>query len=190
MFHRSILLAATALLAAGASAQPAPTPPVAPPIPQPGAAEPMTQPKPPNIASEPTGGKKDEKWDVSARHGPGHDVPIDTTSGTWMNLDVSPDGREIAFDLLGDIYTIPITGGEAHPLLTGNAWEMQPRYSPNGREIAFTSDRGGGDNIWVVNRDGSSPHAITKETFRLLNGPAWTPDGNFIVARTHFTSAR
>jgi Tol biopolymer transport system component len=190
MFHRSILLAATALLAAGASAQPAPTPPVAPPIPQPGAAEPMTQPKPPNIASEPTGGKKDEKWDVSARHGPGHDVPIDTTSGTWMNLDVSPDGREIAFDLLGDIYTIPITGGEAHPLLTGNAWEMQPRYSPNGREIAFTSDRGGGDNIWVVNRDGSSPHAITKETFRLLNGPAWTPDGNFIVARKHFTSAR
>ena len=96
----------------------------------------MTQPKPPNIASEPTGGKKDEKWDVSARHGPGHDVPIDTTSGTWMNLDVSPDGREIAFDLLGDIYTIPITGGEAHPLLTGNAWETQPRYSPNGREIA------------------------------------------------------
>ena len=190
MLHRSILLAATALLAAGVYAQPAPTPPVAPPIPQPGAAEPMTQAKPPGIPSEPTGGKKEQKWDVSARHGPGHDVPIDTTSGTWMNLDVSPDGREIAFDLLGDIYTMPINGGEAHPLLTGNAWEMQPRYSPNGREIAFTSDRGGGDNIWVVNRDGSNPHAITKETFRLLNGPVWSPDGNFIVARKHFTSSR
>ena len=67
---------------------------------------------------------------------------------------------------------------------------MQPRYSPSGTEIAFTSDRGGGDNIWVMNRDGSNPRAITKETFRLLNRPDWTPDGNFIVARKHFTSAR
>ena len=67
---------------------------------------------------------------------------------------------------------------------------MQPRYSPSGTEIAFTSDRGGGDNIWVMNRDGSGARAITKETFRLLNGPDWTPDGNFIVARKHFTSRR
>src|SRR4051794_13809540 len=190
MLHRPLLLAATAVLAVGAFAQPAPTPPVAPPVPQPGAAEPMTQAKPANIPSAPTGGKDEQKWDVNARHGPGHDVPIDTTSGTWMNLDVSPDGQEIAFDLLGDIYVMPITGGEARPLATGNAWEMQPRYSPNGREIAFTSDRGGGDNIWVMNRDGTAPRAITKETFRLLNGPAWSPDGNFIVARKHFTSSR
>jgi imidazolonepropionase-like amidohydrolase/Tol biopolymer transport system component len=192
MLNRSILLAATALLATGAIAQPAPTPPVAPPIPQPGAAEPMTQAKPEGIAPAPTGGDKKEgpKWDVNARHGPGHDAQIDTTEGTWMNLDVSPDGREIAFDLLGDIYVVPITGGEARPLATGNAWDMQPRYSPNGREIAFTSDRGGGDNIWVMNRDGTAPRAITKETFRLLNGADWSPDGNFLVARKHFTSAR
>ncbi|NUR45458.1 MAG: amidohydrolase, partial [Sphingomonas sp.] len=190
MTLRFTLLAATCLFAAGAIAQPAPTPPVAPPVPQPGAAEPMMQAKPPGIASSPEGGKKEQKWDVSARHGPGHDVTIDTTEGTWMNLDVSPDGREIVFDLLGDIYVMPIGGGEARAIATGNAWDMQPRYSPNGREIAFTSDRGGGDNIWVMNRDGSSPHAITKETFRLLNGPEWTPDGNFIVARKHFTSSR
>src|SRR5689334_24819630 len=118
MLHRPILLAATAMLAVGAYAQPAPTPPVAPPIPEPGAAEPMTQAKPPGIPAQPSGGKKEEKWDVSAHHGPGHDVPIDVTQGTWMNLDVSPDGREIAFDLLGDIYTVPITGGEARALLT------------------------------------------------------------------------
>src|SRR4051794_29268731 len=190
MLRRSILLAATALFAAGAHAQPAPTPPVAPPVPQPGAAEPMMQPRPEGIPSAPAGGKKDQKWDVNARHGPGHDVSLDVTEGTWMNLDVSPDGREIAFDLLGDIYVMPIGGGEARAIATGNAWDMQPRYSPSGAEIAFTSDRGGGDNIWVMNRDSSSPHAITKETFRLLNGPEWTPDGNFIVARKHFTSSR
>ena len=134
--------------------------------------------------------RKTEKWDVNARHGPGRDVAIDTRRGTWMSLDVSPDGREIAFDLLGDLYVIPIEGGEARAISTGHAWDMQPRYSPDGQEIAFTSDRGGGDNIWTIRRDGSAPRQITKEDFRLLNQADWTPDGNFIVARKHFTSAR
>ena len=151
----------------------------------------MTQPQPPGIAPAPgTEGKKEAKWDVSARHASGHDAQIDTRTGTWMSLDVSPDGREVAFDLLGDIYVLPIEGGEARAILTGNAWEMQPRYSPDGQEIAFTSDRGGGDNIWTVRRDGSGPRQITKEDFRLLNQADWSPDGNFIVARKHFTSSR
>ena len=76
-----------------------------------------------------------------------------------MNLDVSPDGKEIAFDLLGDLYTIPIAGGEARALTHDVAWEMQPRYSPDGKTIAFTTDRGGGDNIWIMNRDGTHPRA-------------------------------
>ena len=58
--------------------------------------------------------KKDEaKWDVSNPPGEKHDVKIDTKTGIWMSLDVSPDGKTIAFDLLGDIYTMPIEGGEA-----------------------------------------------------------------------------
>ena len=117
-------------------------------------------------------------------------MPIDTRTGTWMSVDVSPDGREIAFDLLGDIYVMPIGGGEARAIATGHAWDMQPRYSPDGSEIAFTSDRGGGDNIWIMGRDGSNPRAITKESFRLLNQPEWTPDGAFVVARKHFTGTR
>ena len=190
MRHLTLFIGGSLLAASAALAQ-APTPPVAPPPPQPGQAEPITQPQPPGIAPSPgTEGKKADKWDVNVAHGPGRNVPIDTRTGTWMSLDVSPDGREIAFDLLGDLYVIPITGGEARPLSTGHAWEMQPRYSPDGSEIAFTSDRGGGDNIWTIRRDGSNPRQITKEDFRLLNQAEWTPDGNFIVARKHFTSSR
>ena len=102
--RRLAFLLASSLCASAAMAQPAPTPPVAPPPPQPGQAEPITQPQPPGIAPAPgTEGKKDEKWDVNAPHAAGRDVPIDTRRGTWMSLDVSPDGREIAFDRLGDI---------------------------------------------------------------------------------------
>jgi imidazolonepropionase-like amidohydrolase/Tol biopolymer transport system component len=190
MRHLSLLVGVS-LLAASASLAQAPTPPVAPPPPQPGQAEPLTQPQPPGIAPAPgTEGKKADKWDVNVAHATGRNVTIDTTRGTWMSLDISPDGREIAFDLLGDLYVIPITGGEARALSTGHAWDMQPRYSPDGSEIAFTSDRAGGDNIWTIRRDGSSPRQITKEDFRTLNQAEWTPDGNFIVARKHFTSAR
>lgn len=130
------------------------------------------------------------KWDVNAPPGPFKDVPIDTTTGTWMSVDVSPDGKEVLFDLLGDLYTVPISGGEAKSLTSGVAWDMQARYSPNGRWIAFTSDRGGGDNIWVMNRDGSDMRAVSKETFRLLSQPAWSPDSEYVVGRKHFTSGR
>ncbi len=129
-------------------------------------------------------------WDVSHPPGPKKITKINTTTGTWMNLDVSPDGKQIAFDLLGDLYTLPIEGGQAKRLTSGMAWDMQPRYSPDGRRVAFTSDRGGGDNIWVIDADGKNAKQVSKEGYRLLNNPAWTPDGQFIVARKHFTGGR
>ncbi len=134
--------------------------------------------------------KDKKKWDVNNPGGPGKDVAFTVNEGTWMNLDVSPDGKEIAFDLLGDIYTMPATGGTAKALRTGLAMEVQPRYSPDGKKILFTSDAGGGDNIWVMNTDGTKAHQVTKENFRLLNNAVWTPDGKYIVARKHFTSGR
>ena len=130
------------------------------------------------------------KWDVQAPPGPSRDIPLDVTEGTWMSLDVSPDGSQIVFDLLGDIYVMPIGGGEARAIASGVAWEMQPKYSPDGSRIAFTSDRAGGDNLWVMNHDGSEPTQVSKESFRLLSQPEWSPDGEFIVGRKHFTSAR
>jgi Tol biopolymer transport system component/imidazolonepropionase-like amidohydrolase len=135
--------------------------------------------------------KKDpKKWDVNNPEGNYKEVSFTTTEGTWMNVDVSPDGKEILFDLLGDIYTIPAAGGNAKLLRGGHAFEVQPRYSPDGKKILFTSDAGGGDNIWVMNRDGSKPFQVTRETFRLLNNAAWSPEGEYIVARKHFTSTR
>ncbi len=129
-----------------------------------------------------------KKWDVNNPGGPGKDVSFTVNEGTWMNLDVSPDGKEIAFDLLGDIYSMPVAGGQAKVLRQGMAYEVQPRYSPDGKKILFTSDAGGGDNIWMMNRDGSNARQITKENFRLLNNGVWTPDGKYIIARKHFTS--
>ena len=131
-----------------------------------------------------------KKWDVNNPEGNYKEVNFTATEGTWMNIDVSPDGKEIVFDLLGDIYTIPAAGGNAVILRGGHAFEVQPRYSPDGKKILFTSDAGGGDNIWVMNRDGSKATQVTKESFRLLNNAAWSPDGAYIVARKHFTSTR
>ena len=131
------------------------------------------------------------KWDVAAPPGlKVHQIGIDVTEGSWMNLDVSPDGRTIAFDLLGDIYTMPITGGTPVRIAAGLPHETQPRFSPDGKRIAFTSDRGGGDNIWIMNADGSDKRQLTKEDFRLLNQPSWSPDGRFIIAKKHFTTGR
>src|SRR5689334_14287884 len=137
--------------------------------------------------------KKDDKpkWDVSAPPGMvTRQINMITNEGTWMDVDVSPDGKLIAFDLLGDIYTMPIAGGLATRIAEGLAFEMQPQFSPDGKRIAFTSDRGGGDNIWLMNVDGSDKRQLTKEDFRLLNEPAWSPDGRFIAARKHFTTQR
>jgi imidazolonepropionase-like amidohydrolase/Tol biopolymer transport system component len=130
------------------------------------------------------------KWSVNKPQGEFTTTAIDVRSGTWMNVDLSPDGKTIVFDLLGDIYTMPASGGEATALMTDIAWQMQPRFSPDGNYIAFTSDEDGGDNLWIMNADGSDAKAVTTETFRLLNSPAWSPDGNYLVGRKHYTGTR
>jgi len=136
--------------------------------------------------------KENTEWDVA---NPGMDFNYKTHSfttdeGTWMNLDVSPNGQTIVFDMLGDIYTVPVSGGKAKVLRSGIPFEIQPRFSPDGSKISFTSDAGGGDNIWVMNADGTDAKQITKESFRLLNNAVWMADGNYLVARKHFTSGR
>ena len=134
--------------------------------------------------------KDEQKWQVDSPKGQFVDAAISVEQGTWMNIDVSPDGKTVVFDLLGDIYTMPMSGGTATKLTSDIAWQMQPRFSPDGKHIAFTSDQGGGDNIWIMDLNGENQHAVTDETFRLLNSPAWSPDGDYLVARKHFTASR
>ncbi|MBL1383247.1 MAG: PD40 domain-containing protein [Colwellia sp.] len=140
--------------------------------------------------AESTDKKDEQKWQVDSPKGQFVDAKISVEQGTWMNIDISPDGKTIVFDLLGDIYTMPMSGGTATQLTSDIAWQMQPRFSPDGKHIAFTSDQGGGDNIWVMDLNGENQSAVTNETFRLLNSPAWSPDGDFLVARKHFTASR
>jgi len=134
--------------------------------------------------------KEKAKWDVNHPPGEAYFADIDVSQGTWMNVDVSPDGKTIVFDLLGDLYLMPISGGEAKALTHTIAWEMQATFSPDGKRIAFTSDQGGGDNIWIMDIDGTNQTQVTKESFRLLNSPSWSPDGKYIAAKKHFTSRR
>lgn len=134
--------------------------------------------------------KDSKKWDVNNPPGKFTDFNFTTDEGTWMNLDVSPNGKTIAFDMMGDIYTIPISGGKAKTLKTGLSFDVQPRYSPDGKHILFTSDAGGGDNLWMMKSDGTDIKQITKEKFRLVNNGTWVDGSDYVIGRKHFTSQR
>ncbi|MFT4559305.1 MAG: imidazolonepropionase-like amidohydrolase/Tol biopolymer transport system component [Planctomycetaceae bacterium] len=144
--------------------------------------------------------KKEPKWSIETPPGPSSQQAIDVSEGTWISVDVHPSGKEIVFDLLGDLYVMPISGADGEErspekLTSGIAWDFQPRFSHDGNWIAFTSDRDGkdgksGDNIWIIERKTKELRQVTNEAFRLLNGPAWSSDDQYIVARKHFTSRR
>ena len=134
--------------------------------------------------------KEDSKWDITEPTGPTTEIAFETSEGTWISLDVSPDGRQIVFDLLGDIYLLPIGGGKATRITSGPAWDVQPAYSPDGNTIAYTSDRDGAENIWIMDANGSDPRKVTSEKDRILNNPVFTPDGQYIIARKHYRDTR
>lgn len=113
---------------------------------------------------------------------PGRKAEFTTSKGTWISLDVSPDGQTIVFDLLGDLYTLPISGGKATRLTSGLAYDAQPRFSPDGKRIVFLSDRSGGDNLWIISLDQKDTIQVTKGNDNAYFSPVWTPDGKYIVA--------
>ncbi|MBL4803172.1 MAG: PD40 domain-containing protein, partial [Emcibacter sp.] len=110
-------------------------------------------------------------------------VTFESDEGTWMSLDISPDGKAIIFDMLGDLYALDSAGGQARPLTSGMAFDTQPVFSPDGGKIAFVSDKSGAENIWTMAVNGTDLQQVTfQETERALFSPEWSADGKYIYA--------
>ncbi|HEY5658068.1 MAG TPA: hypothetical protein VIY27_09785, partial [Myxococcota bacterium] len=136
-------------------------------------------------AHAPSARSSEEAWDVTAARGSAQEIDFVTQEGTWMSVDVSPDGRWLVFDLLGHVYRVSVAGGDAECLTqeSGIALNYHPRFSPDGEWIAFVSDRGGQDNLWLMRADGSEARAVFLDETARVSQPAWTPDGASIAVR-------
>jgi Tol biopolymer transport system component len=124
----------------------------------------------------------DAAWDITNTGQPYRNISFTTTEGTWMSLDVSPDGKTIVFDLLGDIYSIPVTGGDTKLIHGGPAMQRTPSLSPDGRKLLYLSDASGAENAWMSNPDGSDARQITHETANLMMAVAWGADTETVAA--------
>ncbi|BBE35690.1 LpqB family beta-propeller domain-containing protein [Sphingosinicella microcystinivorans] len=114
---------------------------------------------------------------------PSRHIAFETQEATWASLSLSPDGKTIAFDILGDLYVMPVSGGRAKPIARGMAFETQPVFSPDGKWLAFVSDRSGPENLWVMRPDGSGARQISyRDGDQPLMSPAWSADGSTIYA--------
>jgi Tol biopolymer transport system component len=136
------------------------------------------------LQEKPADNKKDENKKEEKKPLPleaTRTISFSTDEGSWISLDVSPDGKTILFELLGDLYTVAIAGGEAKRITDGMPFDSQPRYSPDGSSIVFISDRDGDENLWIAKADGSDPHALTKGKNNVFRSPEYTPDGKYVV---------
>lgn len=112
---------------------------------------------------------------------PSRKIQFETDEGTWLSLDVSSDDRRLVFDLLGDLYRLDTAGGRAVAITRGLAFDAQPTYSPDGRWVAFISDRSGAENVWLVREDGSERKQLSfGADDTVLVSPAWAADGRSI----------
>jgi len=126
---------------------------------------------------------EENEWDVTLARGDTRDIDFETNEGTWMSLDISPDGQWLVFDLLAHVYRLPIAGGEAEALTqeSGVALNYHPKFSPDGARIAFISDRAGQNNLWVMDSDGSNPRQVQNSLETRATMPEWTADGEYIL---------
>jgi Tol biopolymer transport system component/predicted amidohydrolase len=104
-----------------------------------------------------------------------------TDEGSWLSIDVTPEGDSLVFDLLGDLYRLPIEGGEAVRITSGLGYDSQPVISPDGELIAFISDRDGATNLWVANIDGTEARQLSSERHAGMISPQWSSDGDYLI---------
>jgi imidazolonepropionase-like amidohydrolase/Tol biopolymer transport system component len=130
----------------------------------------------------------EDTWDVNAAFGPTHTVEISVNEGTWISVTIH--GDTLAFDLLGDIWTMPISGGAATRITSGAAWDIEPAFSPDGQRIAYVSDQGGNEQIWLMNADGSDSEQFTDEDTARITEPVWDTTGPYIIARRRTVDTR
>lgn len=113
---------------------------------------------------------------------PERTISLDTNKGTWMSLDAHPGGEKIIFDYMGNLFEMPISGGEATQLTHGMGFDSQPKYSPDGNKVVFISDRSGGENIWILDLETMKTEQRTEGKNYRMQGPTWTTDGEYIIA--------
>lgn len=142
---------------------------------------------PPPGPTAPVEAKK-STWKVDDVHGPSHTVSLDLREGTWMNVTVH--GDRVVFDLLGDLWSMPLAGGDALRLTSGAAWDTQARFSPDGSRIAFVSDRGGNEQVWTMKADGTDARQLTNEAEARITEPLWDPSGAWVIARRRTVDTR
>ena len=101
------------------------------------------------------------------------------SEGSWISLDISPDGEHMVIDLLGHIYQMPVTGGTAVALTEGRSWNMFPRYSPDGTKLLFTSDKSGSEDLWVMDLENNENQNVSKMDIPVFQG-TWSKDGRHV----------